>query len=252
MATLTATTIPTREEYDRMAEEYMAHLPLEHFMERSEHARQRDIAVSSFVSIAKERPDIQLFSELLVQYPRKGHIRNGQVVPDNMVVIHEEKLTPVISFSVVHEPCRPFMVMEYVSPGSGNQRKDYHGSYLKYEKELKVPCYLIFDPEEQQLDFFRHNGPLFVKQTPDRQGRYRVPELELELAVHGDSVRYWFRGELVPITEELYDGNVKLRASNENLNLAMQELQRNQQSIEEENIRLREMLSRLSPNAEKQ
>ena len=39
MATLTATKIPTRVQYDRMAQEYMSSLPPEHFMERSDHAR---------------------------------------------------------------------------------------------------------------------------------------------------------------------------------------------------------------------
>ena len=230
MATLTATTIPTREEYDRMAYEYMASLPPEHFMERSDHARQRDITVASFDCIASERPDIQLFSELLVQYPRPGQRRNGQVVPDNMVIVDSKKISSLISFTVAHEGTRPFMVLEYVSPSAESQRKDYEDSYLKYERELRIPYYLIFDLEEQKLEVFRHNGQIYEAVKADSKGRYAIPELETDVALEDEWVRYWFRGQLQPVTREL---NSELKAERQKV-----------KGLEAENQRLRDLLAR--------
>src|SRR5439155_1272240 len=73
----------------RMLEEaeqrYLRSLPPEHFMEATAQAAQREITLESFALVRAARPEIQLFSELLVQYPRKGRKKKlGQVVPDNM------------------------------------------------------------------------------------------------------------------------------------------------------------------------
>jgi hypothetical protein len=73
----------------------------------------------------------------------------------------------------------------------------------KYEHELKVPYYLLFVPESQELTLYHHNGTKYVSVPPNAQGRYAVAELGLEVGQHGGWMRYWLRGELLPLPAEL-------------------------------------------------
>ncbi len=190
-----------RIEYEKAAEEYLRSLPLEHFMEATEQARQREITVESLAVVHSARPDIQYFNELLVQYPFADRPRPGQVVPDNMVVLCNEPIRASGSYDLPLQPVGPFWVMEYVSKSS--QRKDYEDSFRKYEEQLKVPYYLIFYPDGQELTLYRHNGTRYLTVTPNEHGRYAVPELEMEVGLLKGWVRYWYRGELLPLPADL-------------------------------------------------
>ena len=97
-------------------------LKLEDFMEATPQATQRKITMASFDVIQVDRPDVQMFNELLVQYPMNRPDDPQQVVPDNMVVIHPEPILDRKSYNLPLEPAPPFWVMEYVSQRS--QRKD--------------------------------------------------------------------------------------------------------------------------------
>jgi hypothetical protein len=55
--------------YYKAAQEYLRKLPLEHFIEVTPHARQREITLESLDLVAARRSDFHLFNELLVQYP---------------------------------------------------------------------------------------------------------------------------------------------------------------------------------------
>src|SRR5204862_104462 len=83
---------------------------------------------------------------------------------------------------------RPFWVMEYVS--KRNKRKDYEDNFKKYEQELKVRYYLMFNPEAQEMTLFRHNGKKYVSVKPNRHGRCAVPELDMEVALLDGWVRF--------------------------------------------------------------
>src|SRR5689334_24107154 len=97
--------------YAKAADDYLRSLQLEHFMEATAQATQRKITLESFDLVHAARPDIQLFSELLVQYPRRGRKKTlGQVVPDNMVVVHPDPIRAAGSFSLQLQPARPFLV----------------------------------------------------------------------------------------------------------------------------------------------
>ncbi len=187
--------------YAEAAEAYLRSLPLEHFMEAVTQSTQRKITVVSMDLVRVHRPEIQTFSELLVQYPlgRKQVIR--QVVPDNCSVVHEEPIRAEGSFDVPFQPGRPFLVMEYVSKNS--KRKDYEENHRVYERELKVPYYLVFYPEIQELTLFRLRAGRYGTVKPGANGRLAIPRLELEVAIHEDWVRFWFRGELLPLPAEL-------------------------------------------------
>src|SRR5579884_4000884 len=185
-----------REEYEEAARKYMASLPLEHFVESTPQATQRKITVESFDLVHVRRPDVQCFNELLIQYPR-GKKRKARVVPDNMVVVHPEPIEALSSFSTPFQPVGPFLVLEYVTPS--NMRKDYEDNFVKYERDLKVPYYLLFYPDNQELTLYRHNGERYVTVTPGESGRCAIPELELEVAILDGWVRSWFRGDLLPL-----------------------------------------------------
>src|SRR5262249_44060754 len=117
----------------------------------------------------------------LVQYPygRSPVIR--QVVPDNMVVVHAKGARAETSFNLPVQPCGPYWVLEYVSKGS--KRKDYDDSFRKYERELKVPYYLLFYPDTEDLTLYRRGTRKYVSVKPYKGERYPIDELELELAL---------------------------------------------------------------------
>jgi hypothetical protein len=187
--------------YEEAAREYLRNLPLEHFMEATAQARQREITLESLALVKMRLPEVHVFNELLVQYPRLRQRRPGQVVPDNMVVLSKKPIQAETSYNLPLEPARPFWVLEYVSKNS--RRKDYDDNFDKYEHELKVPYYLIFYPEQQELTLYRHDGQKYGSVKPNRQGRYRIEELELEMKLLDGWVRFWYRGELLPLPADL-------------------------------------------------
>ena len=183
------------------AREYARSLPLEHYMEATPQATQRAITLASLALVHARRPEIQVFNELLIQYRRQGSRAILRVVPDNMVVVWEEPIQAVGSYDIPLQPAKPYWVLEYVS--KGNERKDYEDSHAKYEQDLKVPFFLLFYPDIQDLTLYKHNRRKYTTVLPNTQGRYPIPELELELGLLDGWVRYWFRDELLPLPAEM-------------------------------------------------
>jgi Uma2 family endonuclease len=224
-----------RLEYENAADAYLRWLREEHpehFMEATPQAYQRKITLESFDVISVDNPEVQLFNELLVQYPfGRPTPTIRQVVPDNMVVKHHEPLRAVGSYNLPLQPARPFCVMEYVSKSS--QRKDYEESFQKYERELKVPYYLLFYPDEQELTLFQHTGRRYRTVTPNDAGRYPIPELDLEVGLLDGWVRYWYKGELLPLPADLLralaDMRQQLRQAQEQTRLAEEETRQAQE-----------------------
>jgi Uma2 family endonuclease len=199
----TATPDDLAREADEDAEAYLRSLPLEHFVESPAQATQRQITVNSFDRIARARPDVQCFSELLLQYPRPGRTRLGRVVPDNVVFTHPGPLRVPRSYDLRTQPARPLLACEYVS--KGNRRKDYEDNYYIYQDDLRVPYYLQFYPDADELTVFRLAAGRYEAVRPNEAGRLAVPELELEVGLAGPWARFWFRGALVPLPADLED-----------------------------------------------
>jgi hypothetical protein len=186
-------------EYEREAQAYLKSLPLEHFMEAKDQAEQRAITLASLAVVRVYLRDLHVFNEMLVQYPKEGRI--VKVVPDNMAVRYEGELRVTTNYAIPLQPVGPFVVFEYVSKGS--ERKDYEDSFRKYEQDLKVPYYLLFYPDNQELTLYHHDGQRYATVLPDEHGRRAIPELELEVGLLDGWVRFWFRGELVPLPGDL-------------------------------------------------
>jgi Uma2 family endonuclease len=194
------TTAFTADDYERAAQEYRASLTLEDFMEGTPQATQREICVQSFALLQGLVKGFHYFNELLIQFFHEGNFR--RVCPDNMVVLGDLPERDRGHFDPELEPCPAFWVLEYVSPN--DKRKDYEDSFRKYE-ELKVPCYLVFDPATRALSFFRLDGEHYARQAPDAEGRFTIPELDLRFGVLDGWVRFWHRGELLELPRELRD-----------------------------------------------
>jgi Uma2 family endonuclease len=195
-----ASTIPRQliaVSYEEWAREYLRSLPPEHFMESIGQSTQRKITSESLDLVEARRPDVHVFSELLVQYPLPRQRRPGQVVPDNMVVISDQPITANSSYNLPLEPAGPFWVLEYVS--KSNKRKDYKDNFAKYERDLRVPYYLIFHPDDQELTLYRHDGKKYVPVKSNKHGRFPIARLDIDVRILDGWVRFWHKGELLPL-----------------------------------------------------
>jgi Uma2 family endonuclease len=170
-------------------------------MEAIGQGRQREITLESLALLKARRRDVQVFNELLVQYPVPGQRKPGQVVPDNMVVLSDKPVRAESSFNLPLDDASPFWVLDYVS--RNNKRKDYEDNFDKYEKDLKVPYYLRFYPEDQELTLYHYSGKKYVSVKRNEHGRYAIPELELEAGLLEGWVRFWYQGELLPLPADL-------------------------------------------------
>jgi Uma2 family endonuclease len=190
-------------EYYEAAQAYLKSLPPEHFMEAQPQGVQREITLESLRVIRRARPDVQYFNELLIQYRLRPGEKVRQVVPDNFVVLHEGEIAVKTSFDREMQPAPPFWTLEYVSKES--KRKDYEDNFERYEKELKVPYYLLFYPDNEELTLYRRVRSKYVSVKPDSDERYAIQEIETKVGLLGGWVRFWFRGELVQLPDALLD-----------------------------------------------
>lgn len=241
-----ATTLPPRLQrraYDEAAQKYLRSLPLEHFMEAVPHAKQREITLASLALVTARRPEVQVFNELLVQYALpEGRSGLGQVVPDNMVVVHDEPIQAEGSYDLEWESVRPLWMLEYVS--KSNKRKDYKDNFRKYERELKTPYYLLFDSDTAVLKLYSLKRRKYVAIKPNGEGRLALPELDLEMKLVDGWVRYWYRGALLPLPADLQREVDEMRRK---LSVATRRAEREKQRADEQSwIAEREREARLA------
>jgi hypothetical protein len=232
-----------RIEYEEAAEAYLRSLRLENIMEAPAQATQRKITLESLDLVHARCPDVQVFNELLVQYPRRGEPHIGQVVPDNVIVVWAELIQSSGSYDLPFQPVGPFCMLEYVS--KHNKRKDYEDNMHKYERELKVPYYLLFYPDARELTLFHLRGRRYRSVKPSDSGRLTIEELDLEVALLDDWVRYWFRSELLPLPADLQRDLDVARRQLRRMTRRVAEQTRRAEAAEEEVQRLREELERV-------
>jgi Uma2 family endonuclease len=201
--------------YEKAADAYLKSLPPEHHMEAVAQANQRKITLESLDLVHARRPEVQIFNELLIQYPLDPESKKlGQVVPDNMVVIWPEPIKAAGSFNIPFQPVGPFLLLEYVSKHS--ERKDYEESFVKYEQDLKVPYYLVFYPDNQEMTLYKLKKGKYASVKPNKHGRCPIDKLELEVGLLDGWVRYWHQGELLPLPADLLEQLRETQLSLEN------------------------------------
>ena len=172
-------------------------------MESIEQSKQREITLESLALVRAVWPEFQVFSELMIQYvaPGKDPYKPLRVVPDNMVLVHSEPIDAHGSYATAVQPVLPILVLEYVSRRS--KGKDYEDNRKKYERDLKIPYYLLFDPEAGDMAVLHRVKSKYVRVKPNEEDRLPIPELELEVALIDGWARFWFRGELLPLPGDL-------------------------------------------------
>ncbi len=188
-------------EYEQCAKEYMRGLPLEHYAEAIGQSGQRALTVKSMSVLQARRPEVQHFNELLVQYHYGRESRLRRVVPDNMVLVWHKPIKANLSFDLPLQPVKPLWVLDYLSKHTN--RKDYEDHFHKYERELKVLYYLRIDTDNRQFTLYHHIGRKYVAVKPNRDGRLMLPELDLEMGLRDESVRFWYQGDLLLLPSEL-------------------------------------------------
>jgi len=103
----------------------------------------------------------------------------------------------------------PAIVLEFLSETEGTEYSikstDPPGKFFFYGQILQVHNYGIFDPKTGSLELYRPENPgsPYQLQSPDRQGRFWIPELELFLGpwqgewenLQGHWLRWWDAAE---------------------------------------------------------
>ena len=148
-------------------------LPPEHFMEATPQATQRKITLESLDLVHARRPDVQVFNELLVQYPLPRRKKPGQVVPDNMVVIHagadqsrgQLRRALATGPSVLGAGVR---VQEQQTQGLRRQ----HGQVRARAESAVLPAVL---PRRQEMTLYQHTGKRYVIGAAQRAGPLPFP-----------------------------------------------------------------------------
>jgi hypothetical protein len=160
-------------------------------------------------------------------------------------MIRESDQPPVseTSYILEAEKVLPLVVFEYVSPAS--YRKDYQTNFRRYESELKVPYYVLFYPEKQDLRVHRNTGTAYELTPPNAAGRYPIPELELELGLLDGWVRFWYRGELLPLPAELQEQVEKEREGRAQAERRATQAEERATQAESEAAQLRALVERL-------
>jgi hypothetical protein len=110
----------------------------------------------------------------------------------------------------------PVIVMEFISD---TQETEYSikatyppGKWFFYERILKVPNYIIFEPDSGSFEMYRLTTEQYILQEPDENQRYWIAEMNLYLGVWqgtrenrvGKWLRWWDeQGNLLPWGSEL-------------------------------------------------
>lgn len=236
----TASPTMTLAQYEEAAHAYLESLTIEHFMESQDQGTQRKITLESLDLVTARRPEVKVFNDILIQYQHGRPPRLCQVVPDNFVVLHEGDLTLGTRLALnlpYHDGVHPFWCLEYVS--KSNRRKDYEINLHRYERELRVPYYLLFEPEIQEMNLFRRGARKYVSVSANSRGRFEIPELSLEVAIHERWVRFWYEGELIPLPGDLLRSLEATQIELENERRLLLEERQRTQALEAELAALR-------------
>jgi Uma2 family endonuclease len=241
--------------YEQAARDYCATLPLEHFMESTPQQTQRKLTLSAFELIHAERPDVWCYNELLIQHPTSDNRRDVvRVVPDNLVVLHDRPIIATGSFTTSVEQARLFMALEYVSESS--KRKDYVENMEKYE-QVRMPYYLMFEPEKKLIILHRWSARAgrLVSVPANAADRFPIPKLDLEVGLHDDWMRFWFRNQLLPMPAELAEAlgftREKLGQTEQKLGQTEQKLGQTEQKLSAAEVEIAHLKAELAKRSSK-
>jgi Uma2 family endonuclease len=118
------------------------------------------------------------------------------------------------SYVLWQEGQAPLIVMEIVS-GDGKEEHDrtpLTGKFWVYEQGIRVPYYVIYDPETGSVEVYRLAADRYDSVPANERGHYPIEPLGVELGVWygyfvnntGNWLRWWdAEGNLLPTEDEL-------------------------------------------------
>lgn len=135
---------------------------------------------------------VRVGGRVVVKAPDWVYIANAKPLPSGE---NRRSYTPHAEGDV------PAVVMEFLSDrdnGEYSYRPNPpYGKWWFYEKIVKVPKYVIFDPACGRLEVYQLKSEHYSPQVPDANGLYWIPGIDLFLGVwegtKGQRSGYWLR-----------------------------------------------------------
>ena len=89
------------------------------------------------------------------------------------------------SYVLWKELIPPVIALEFVS-GNGSEERDktpYEGKFWVYERIIRPAYYGIYEVAKANIDLYHLQGTQYVQMTPNPEGRYTIPEMQVELGL---------------------------------------------------------------------
>ena len=199
------------------------------------------MVVREILAIAKFiRPEMLVATNFGICATVNGHLEVK--APDWVYVARVT--TPGIdrrSYTPELEGDAPTLVMEFISYTDGDEysSKPTHpvGKWFFYEQVLKVPVYIIFNPDGGLVEFYRLKNGRYTLEQPDENGWNWIPEMNLFLGtqqnIRDGRTGYWLRwwtadGELLPWASETIEAKDQALQEQEQ---ALQDLRDREQQL---------------------
>ncbi len=149
----------------------------------------------------RDRENFYISGNLTVYYSASQTKKRDFRGPDIFIVLDVEKRDRR-SWTIWEEDGKyPNVVIELLSPSTAEV--DRTTKKALYQNIWRLPEYFWFDPYSLEFMGFRLNEGQYREIALNNQGRLRSEELDLELGIHENKLR-WFTtdGTLIPLPEE--------------------------------------------------
>lgn len=170
-------------------------------LETDLHRQHIDLLIRLLQYWWRDRNDFYISGNLTVYYSATQTKKRDFRGPDIFIVLDVEKRDRR-SWTIWEEGGKyPNVVIELLSPSTAVV--DRTTKKTLYQNVWRLPEYFWFDPYSLEFIGFRLNEGQYQEIAPNEQGRLRSTELELELGIHENKLR-WFAadGILIPLPED--------------------------------------------------
>lgn len=192
-------------------------------MESNQHVRQMLLLIDTLQLHWAERSDFFVGGNMFLYFSALQIKKNDFRGPDVFVALDVDGRKTRKSWVVWEEGKSPDVVIELLSEST--ERVDRGEKMRIYERVMRVPVYVLFDPVSGALEVYSLDSQFGYRRVdPDDQGHFPVPILGLGLGVvHGthrmdeaDWLR-WFTsdGHVVRTSDEIIAAQDRARAEAE-------------------------------------
>jgi Uma2 family endonuclease len=171
-------------------------------LETDLHRQHIDLLIRLLQYWWRDRNDFYISGNLTVYYSASQTKKRDFRGPDIFIVLDVEKRDRR-SWTIWEEDGKyPNVVIELLS--SSTAEVDRTTKKTLYQNVWRLPEYFWFDPYSLEFMGFRLSEGQYEEIVVNDQGRLRSAELDLELGIHENKLR-WFSadGTLIPLPEEI-------------------------------------------------